>query len=527
MPERKQVQSLVELTIEGVGNYVDMYSKGVVKQSYKMSLRSNLEASDKHASQWVDTQVEWLQNLLFSHTPWYKFQVLVDALSSWLSQAVLNSKAIFRRSNSPPESFHQIHTIVRFVNLIIHDKVICLDLSKLPKMLRDLLYKKLDKLSGLQVLSMGSGNGESARKRSFHSIKHLRNLTRLSLTNDCQNESLAVIGQNCSKLKYLDISCSGTITDQGTAWLLLCQDLETINLFQTSTSIQGYSQLLLGLPKLVSIGRCDNFGQILDYMHRHRTSELKLPLASLHSRDMNLEHLQLFVETCPQTRHVNLYVDEDGHLLTPLTRLTKLQELKLLACNFYSDRVDRLLRERGGGLSLLHLEHVDQLDMPALCCIAENCPNLTKLVFFSCDFVENFGSSEANHPFQETPFQLLETLICVSESAPNVIEFLLTHALNLKMVQFGSSAWFNDDIVTNVLARNALRKVEEIRILRSYELSMSAVRALIACCPKLRVLGEMDGWEGIQERELAQLRHEIKINNWDLDTFITWSLGSV
>ena len=26
-------------------------------------------------------------------------------------QAVLHSKAIFRRSNSPPESFHQIHTL--------------------------------------------------------------------------------------------------------------------------------------------------------------------------------------------------------------------------------------------------------------------------------------------------------------------------------------------------------------------------------------------------------------------------------
>eukprot|EP00088_Acartia_fossae_P007358 TRINITY_DN13457_c0_g2_i2.p1 TRINITY_DN13457_c0_g2~~TRINITY_DN13457_c0_g2_i2.p1 ORF type:complete len:505 (+),score=59.58 TRINITY_DN13457_c0_g2_i2:37-1515(+) len=492
-----------------------------------MSLRSDREGGDKHASQWVDTQVDWLQALLFSHTPWYQFQILVDTITAWLSQAVLNSKAIFRRSNSPPESFHQIHTIVRFVNLIIHEKLKSLDLSKLPKMLRDALYKKLDKFTGLQVLSMGSGNGECARKRSFHSIKYLSNLTKLTLTNDCQNEILAVIGQNCARLKYLDISSSGTITDQGTAWLLLCKELETINLFQTSTSIQGYVQLLLGLPNLHSIGRCDNFGQILDYLNKHRTTDLQLPLETLHSRDMNLENLELYVRTCPGTKHVNLYVDEDGHLLTPLTKLSHLQELKLLACNFYSDRVDRLLRERGYALTLLHLEHVDQLDMAALCSIAQNCPRLRKLVFFSCDFVENFGSSESNFPFSEPPFQELETLVCVSESAPNVIQFLLINALNLKMVQFGSSAWFNDEIVSNVLARNALKKVEEIRILRSYELSMGAVRAMIASCPNLRVLGEMDGWEGIQEVELAELRHEIKEKNWDLDTFITWSLGSV
>jgi len=526
MPRRKQVPNLVELTIYGVRNYVDIYSKGVVKHSYNISLRQEC-GGDKHASQWVDTQVDWLQNLIFSHTPWYQFQMLVDNITQWLSQAVLNSKAIFRRSNSPPESFHQIHTIVRFVNLIIHEKVKSLDLSKLPKMLRDALYKKLDKFSGLQVLCMGSGNGESARKRSFHSIKYLCNLTSLSLTNDCQNDSLAVIGQNCNKLKYLDISSSGTVTDQGTAWLLLCKDIEILNLFQTSTSIQGYAQLLLGLSKLHSIGRCDNFGQILDYLNRFKTSELQLPLRSLHSRDMNLENLELYVKTCPDTKHVNLYVDEDGHLLTPLARLTKLEELKLLACNFYSDRVDRLLRERGCGLTLLHLEHVDQLDMPSLCSIAETCPSLRKLVFFSCDFVENFGSTQSSYHFREPPFQYLETLVCVSESAPNVIEFLLINAPNLKMVQFGSSAWFNDAIVANVLARNALKKVEEIRILRSYELSMTAVRSMITCCPNLRVLGEMDGWEGIQERELAQLREEIKVNNWDLDTFICWSLGTV
>ncbi|XP_023336236.1 uncharacterized protein LOC111707368 [Eurytemora carolleeae] len=239
---------------------------------------------------------------------------------------------------------------------------------------------------------------------------------------------------------------------------------------------------------------------------------------------MNLEHLELFVRFCPGAKHVNLYVDEDGHLLTPLTRLTCLQELKLLACNFYSDRVDRLLRERGCELTLLHLEHVDQLDMSALCIIAETCPLLRKLVFFSCDFVENFGNSENNREFSTAPFLHLESMVCVSESAPNVIEFLLIHALNLQYVQFGSTAWFNDAIVGNVLSRNALKKVEEIRILRSYELSMQAVRSLINECPNLKVLAEMDGWEGIAESELRELRAEIKQKNWDLDTFISWSV---
>ena len=69
-----------------------------------------------------------------------------------------------------------------------------------------------------------------------------------------------------------------------------------------------------------------------------------------------------------------------------------------------------------------------------------------------------------------------------------------------------------------------MKNIEEIRILRSYELTMTAVQALILACPRLKVLAEMDGWEGISESELIRLRDDIKRNNWDLDTFITWSV---
>ena len=240
---------------------------------------------------------------------------------------------------------------------------------------------------------------------------------------------------------------------------------------------------------------------------------------------MSHHQLKLLSSMCPYLTNVSIYVDEDmGDLLTPLTVLEQLTELKLLACNFYNDRVDSLLLKSGHRLQTLHLEHIDELDMNALCCIAENCPNLARLVFFSCDFVENFGSSLAEKKFILPPFEKLQSLVCVSESAPNIIEFLLVHAKNLKSVQFGSTAWFNDDTVTKVLAKGALKFVEEIRILRSYELTMLAVSALLDTCPNLHILAEMDGWEGIGQIELAQLRKRIKDENLDLDTFIAWSV---
>ena len=276
---------------------------------------------------------------------------------------------------------------------------------------------------------------------------------------------------------------------------------------------------------LFSVGRCDAFGQVLEYLSVYNRDPVQFAIQYFHSRDVSYEQLRLLTKMCPKLTHVSLYVDEDaGNLLEPLISLENLSEVKLLACNFYTDKVDELLISKGSNLTLLHLEHIDELDMNALCCIAENCPNLDRLVFFSCDFVENFGSSLAEKRFILPPFEKLQSLVCVSESAPNIIEFLLVHAKNLKSVQFGSTAWFNDDTVTKVLAKGALKFVEEIRILRSYELTMLAVSALLETCPNLHILAEMDGWEGIGQIELAQLRKRIKDENLDLDTFIAWSV---
>jgi len=527
MPCRRNVPPLLELSLGSVVRYISNCSALVTAHSYWLSthhLANDSGAAERRANTYIDKAVEGLRAHLFSLVPWHHYQALVDLFMAWLTQAVHQSKAIYRRSNSPPETVHHAHVLVRFVHLVVHPRLRCLDLSTLPKVLRDTLYRQLGHLTGLQKLHLGSGSGEAVRQRGFISLRCLTSLTSLSLGSDCTNDTLAVVGQNCSLLRHLDICSSGAVTEQGTSWLLLCRHLEELNLFQTSESVPGYAQLVQGLPRLRSVGRCDATGQVMEYIAKHRSGQVILPLAELHSRDMSYEQLQLFVGMCPSTRQVNLYVDEDlGHLLSPLHSLAHLQELKLLACNFYSDRVDRLVREQGHRLTLLHLEHVDELDMSALSLIALCCPALEKLVFFSCDFVENFGSSPEGFP--EPPFRQLTHLVCVSESAPNVIEFLLVTAENLKSVQFGSTAWFNDQIVSNVLAKNALKQIEEIRILRSYELSMGAVQQLIEACPRLRVLAEMEGWEGIGQEELAALRHQVRRNNWDLDTFIAWSTG--
>ena len=46
---------------------------------------------------------------------------------------------------------HHAHVLVRFVHLVVHPRTRSIDLSTLPKVLRDALYKQLGHLTGLQV----------------------------------------------------------------------------------------------------------------------------------------------------------------------------------------------------------------------------------------------------------------------------------------------------------------------------------------------------------------------------------------
>lgn len=193
----------------------------------------------------------------------------------------------------------------RFVKTTLHPRVKKLDLNHIgPKALRDEIYRGLDQLNGLETLNLGSGSGPAGpsgsgsgadiiRKRVFMSFKYLKNLSSLTFTNECQNETLAVVGQNCRQLTHLDIAGSQAVTDQGASWLLGCKELATLDLYQTSISIEGYAQLLLALPGLHSVGRCDAFGQILEYLSTYNRDPIQLAIKYFHSRDVSYDQVKI------------------------------------------------------------------------------------------------------------------------------------------------------------------------------------------------------------------------------------------
>ena len=115
MPCHKSVPRLFDIALAGICEFVDNRSHFVARKSYFMSQRSlpgekNLENAERRGRDFVDNFVDWLKNLLFTSVPWYNYQALVDVFLAWLTKAVQQSKAIYRRSNSSPECIHKVAT---------------------------------------------------------------------------------------------------------------------------------------------------------------------------------------------------------------------------------------------------------------------------------------------------------------------------------------------------------------------------------------------------------------------------------
>ena len=161
-----------------------------------------------------------LQDQFFSSIPWYCHQCLVDQILKVLSKATQNAKTVFRKTAGGPQADwhrHVVYVTVRFVKITYHPRVKKLDLNHVgPKALRDEIYRGLEHMTGLQTLNLGSGSGPGGpgsgsggdiiRKKVFMSFKYLKHLKHLTFTNECQNDTLAVVGQNCHLLTHLDIA---------------------------------------------------------------------------------------------------------------------------------------------------------------------------------------------------------------------------------------------------------------------------------------------------------------------------------
>jgi len=306
------------------------------------------------------------------------------------------------------------------------------------------------------------------------------------------------------------------VTDRSIPALLQCKRLREVKLYRTSVSADGYASLLSNLSNIQDIGRCDELGHVLVNLHDMQSKPL--PLLALQCRDLTEVQLKLLITYCPRLTNISIFHDERIADLTVLSALEDLKDLKILNCDFFTDRIKEFLEKRGENLNSLHLEHVDEINLNALIYISQFCPKLKSLSLINCEFTNHQPLAFNIKKLAVPPFSCLERLCCVVDCSLVDLEFLLLHCFNIRFIQLGSSTGINSATFSRVLAQNPMKKLEELRILYGFDLSMDTVQLLMNCCDNLRKLTELESWEGITGSQLQNFRNYIRANNIDLDT---------
>lgn len=467
--------------------------------------------------------IAWLKDLLASYVPYFLYDEMAVEVLAAVKELIEATKKTYQ-PNLPVSSFlAKMNVVVNMTEVVLTQHLRKIKFSRWTKIMRYVLYKNLCKLKGLEVLDLGSctvgWNLCEYDKYIHEGVMSMKNLRSLCLCFDCTDSIVQILGDTCVNLQCLDVTSSRTVTDRSINSLLNCSKLREVHLNRTSVSIIGYTQLFIGLAKLEKIGRCDELGTIVNYIHVHFPEAGPFGLKHVQTRDITTENLRLLVVKFPQIENISLFHDEHLSDLTILVSLEKLKHLELLSCGFYADSVLHLLELRGANIVTLRLEHVVEIDLHAMSCIGQFCPNLVKFVVYNCDFMNQrlvLQIPTANINAKKS-FQKLERLHWMVDSAVAHLEYVLVNAVNVRDIELGSSTGITHTTVENVLMKNPMKELEEFNVPYNVDMGMNTVKMLLESCPKLKRMVDLQHWQEISDDELKAFKQFIKENNFDLD----------
>ncbi|XP_017793911.1 PREDICTED: uncharacterized protein LOC108575593 [Habropoda laboriosa] len=515
MPRKHQVHTLVDLALYSIGEFVTTFGRYLTKHVCKMS-----KGNAQYGLTKIPLMLEYMKHLLSFNVPRHLYDKMSRAVLTAIVKLVKETRGTYTDYALSKAFWSEMTIALRLTEVAIDTQLKTIEFSAWPKIMRHVLYNKLPDMTGLEVLDLGSGSAgwrtSDIEKVIITGVSSMPNLVCFTLCFDCTDNIIAALAQNCKKLQKLDVTASRSVTERSVIPLLSCKYLKQIILCRTSMSIPGYANLFLEHLNIEDIGRCDEFGYILEYIQQSEIdTTTSFHIRTFESRNFNLEHLYLLVDMCPYITSLCLLRDERIIDLTILATLDYLKELKLLSCDFYTHGINTLLEIKGQTITNLHLEHVDEIDLNALICISQYCPDLNSLVFYNCEFSQDVLYYPRK--FTIPPFQCLEKIKCVIECANVHLEFLLSHCKNIKFIQLGSSTGIGDETIRKIFMHNQMRKLEELKILFSHDLSMNTIQLLMHHCDNLHRLSELENWSKISPTELSIFREELKNTNTKLD----------
>lgn len=523
MPKYRQVTCLQTLALRSVGKMVSVLAPKIIADI-------KLINDPQQIPQLLQNKLDGLKDLLVTHVPFY----LIDKMAVEVLKAVKcliddTKKCYYARTNMS-KFLIEMNVVVSLTEVVLNSRLREMSFSEWPKIMRYVLYKNLYKMTGLEVLNLGSCIGgwrtTEHDQYTLHGISNMKNLRSLCLCFDCTDMIIQVLCDNCPNLQCLDVTSSRSVTDRSIQCLLGCSQLKELQLHHTSITNEGLAHLLKGLPKIQEIGKCDAFGEVLRYLYHDLKASGPFALKRILTRDLSNESLKLFVDMFPNIESISLfYISIPVADFTIFSSLDHLRELKLLSCAYYGDYLKQLLEVKGSNIEILHLEHVEEIDYDVLMHISEFCPFLKSLVIYNCDFLSNNFLSLPQPA--KRPFQHLERLFWMVDGALPHLVYVLSNASHIKHIHLGSSTGMNHSSMVKILDINPMVYLEELRILYSSDMNMKTVELLVSKCENLKILSELESWQGISFDELKNFRNHINKKNFDLDIRPTLSHYSI
>lgn len=504
MPMFREVPTLQALCTTRFSNVVvSMRSRKVPNHQY------DLQNSNILKMQLEKKKMNDLCYIMESHVPWHLCQLV--------AHEVLQTIANLLEKND-------INDVValRVTAIVMNAKLKHVNLPNWPRVMWKFFYENLYQMVGLETLNLGCW---FPRLSSFHdtpkvltALKTLTNLRSVCVHFHCTDDMIQVISKSCRHIKSIDVYLSQSVTDRSVRYFLKCRELRKLQLIGTSISERGHACLISYLRNLENIGMCDSLKLIRKYLNSGPYDNIK----RLSTRDVTNKTLGFVAQYFPKLEGLSLIFNVQTPDLTELDQLKYLKELLIGWVPRNLKSFNPVLKIIGHKLTHLHLDNFEAIPSNTLTVIGNSCPNLTSLVIYKSDFLDDRFSVEPAIQLRPHSFNMLESLFWVVENSTNLLEVILSNAGKIKYIHVGHLSGIEHSNLVNILRVNQMKLLKDLRVWYSKDMSMKTVELLLGSCPNLKVLSDLESWKGISNEELVAFKDLIREKNFDLNISPIW-----
>lgn len=340
-------------------------------------------------------------------------------------------------------------------------------------------------------------------------LNQMDQLRALYIPHIADDEVLRCVGR-LGQLKLLDISGECSFTDRGLEEF--CRALKdagsSLNVLDIgscgdeSVSHETVAKIIRALPSISTLTSYSYVGKSLSHL-LETDADFSCSLKYVHDTNTSSEILSAIEKTCPELNSLYLDSPADGVLEGIEAFATKLSCLKL--SKFQCLELHRLFGKWPNWLHTLKLSlGRGELDLSE---VLKRCQELTHVELYKMDFI---------HHTVDVPINELEEIeVLYSELSSPCLRYVLRCAGMLKKIVIGEEVGITDGDLYRLCADGCLMEVEELWFSSGRYLTANAVQLLMGHCPRLRLLGRLNGWN-LSSDDTDLMRALIQSTNSDL-----------